>query len=83
VVHNDERARMLERIQALMQDQEELAQSMKEMLEEAKSKGLNPAALKRAAALRMSSKKREKFVSDTRSLFDYMEAAGEPLTELA
>lgn len=42
--HNDEQARMLERFQALLQEQEELAQSMKDLADEAKSKGLNPAA---------------------------------------
>ena len=81
-MHNDEQARMLERIQALMQEQEELATSMKEMLDEAKSKGLNPAGLKKAASFRISSKKREGYVKGHRSLLDIMEAAGDPLVEL-
>ena len=80
--HNDEQARMLERFQALLQEQEELAQSMKELADEAKSKGLNPAGLKKAASFRISSKKREGYVKGHRSLLDIMEAAGDPLVEL-
>jgi len=80
--HNDEQVRMLERFQALMQEQEELAQSMKDLADEAKSKGLNPAALKKAASLRMSSKKRDGYVKGHRTLLDIMEAAGDPLVEL-
>ena len=80
--HNDEQVRMLERFQALMQEQEELAQSMKDLADEAKSKGLNPAALKKAASFRISSKKRDGYVKGHRSLLDIMEAAGDPLVEL-
>ena len=81
-MHNDEQARMLERFQALMQEQEELAQSMKDLADEAKSKGLNPAGLKKAASFRISSKKRDGYVKGHRSLLDIMEAAGDPLVEL-
>lgn len=81
-MHNDEQVRMLERFQALMQEQEELAQSMKDLADEAKSKGLNPAALKKAASFKISSKKREGYVKSHRSLLDIMEAAGDPLVEL-
>ena len=81
-MHNDEQARMLERFQALLQEQEELAQSMKDLADEAKNKGLNPAALKKAASFRISSKKRDGYVKGHRSLLDIMEAAGDPLVEL-
>ena len=81
-MRNDEQARMLERFQALMQEQDELAQSMKDLADEAKSKGLNPAALKKAASFRISSKKRDGYVKGHRSLLDIMEAAGDPLVEL-
>lgn len=76
---NDELPRMIERFAAMLNDQAEVAQSLKDLADEAKSKGFDPAALRKAAKLKIDAKGRLKFEKQTKTLLDYMDAAGDPL----
>lgn len=76
---NDELPRMVERFAQLLREQQELAESMKELTAEARSKSFDPAAMKRAAKLRINAAGKLKFEEGMKTLLDYMEAAGDPL----
>jgi len=71
--------RMVDRFAQLFREQQELAESLKDLADEAKAKGFNPAAMKRAAKLKIDAAGKLKFEEGMKTLLDYMEAAGDPL----
>ena len=75
----DEFPRMLDRFEQMLREQQEIADSLKDLADEAKEKGFDVAALRKAAKLRIDAKGRLKFEKGTKTLIDYMEAAGDPL----
>lgn len=72
-------ARYIERFEQMIREQDDIAESLKELSEEAKSKGMDPATLKKAAKLRISKSTRIRYTAQTRTLFDYMESVGDPI----
>ena len=72
-------ARYIERFEQMLREQDDIAESLKELSEEAKSKGMDPATLKKAAKLRISTSTRLRYTTQTRTLFDYMESVGDPI----
>lgn len=79
MTHNDELPRMIERFAQMLREQQELAESLRDLADEAKSKGMDPAALRKAAKLKIDAKGRLRFEKQTKTLLDYMEADGDPL----
>lgn len=80
MTHNDELPRMIERFAQMLREQQELAESLRDLADEAKSKGMDPAALRKAAKLKIDAKGRLRFEKTTKTLLDYMEADGDPLS---
>lgn len=76
---NDELPRMVSRFEEMLREQETIAESLKDLGDEAKEKGFDVAALRKAASLRISSKKRINYEKTTKTLLDLMEAIDDPL----
>lgn len=79
MTHNDELPRMIERFAEMLREQQTIDESLRDLADEAKSKGMDPAALRKAAKLKIDAKGRMRFEKQTRTLLDYMDAAGDPL----
>lgn len=76
---NDELPRMVSRFEEMLREQQTIAESMKDLADEAREKGFDVAAIRKAAGLRINSKKRLKFEYDTKTLLDLMDAIDDPL----
>ena len=63
----------------MLREQQTIAESLKDLADEAKEKGFDVAAIRKAASLRINSKARRKYEKSTKTLLDLMEAIDDPL----
>lgn len=76
---NDELPRMVSRFEEMLREQQTIAESLKDLADEAKEKGFDVAAIRKAASLRINSKARLKYEKSTKTLLDLMESIDDPL----
>ena len=76
---NDELPRMVSRFEEMLREQQTIGESLKDLADEAKEKGFDVAAIRKAAGLRIDAKARLKYEKSTKTLLDLMEAIDDPL----